>query len=135
MGRVSGLVRILEHEEMELVHRSALRVLNEVGMRIEHLEALQRLEAIGCRVEFDRQIVRFPPEVVEDAVSKLRRDFDPARASLTREPTGGASSQRYAHPVPMRYTAMYFSTMPRRIHHRFIVNTGGFPPFVYDLEG
>ena len=35
----------------------------------------------------------------------------------------------------MRYTAMYFSSMPRRINHNFDVNTGGFTLFVYDLEG
>jgi trimethylamine--corrinoid protein Co-methyltransferase len=35
----------------------------------------------------------------------------------------------------MRYTAMYFSSMPRRIHNDFGVNAGGFPPFVYDLDG
>ncbi len=126
MGRVSGLVRVLDQTEMELLHRSALRVLAEVGMRIEHETALEALQAAGCRVDFDRQVVWFPPEVVEQAVARLRQGFSPR---------AGAQTQRYAAGVPMRYTAMYFTTQPRRIHSDFDVNTGGFTVFVYDLEG
>jgi trimethylamine--corrinoid protein Co-methyltransferase len=124
--QVSGMIRVLSQDEMELLHRSALRVLAEVGMRIEHEEALGALEAAGCRVDFDRQVVHFPSEVVENAVARLRRDF---------VPRGDAQVPRYAKGVPMRYTAMYFSTMPRRIRHDFDVNTGGFTVFVYDLDG
>jgi len=119
MGKASGLIRILQKDEMELIHSSALRILEEVGMRIEHEEALDYLEAAGCRVDHDKQEVKFPATVVENAVSKLRRDFAvPTRPSR----------------VPMRYTAMYFSTVPRRISHNFDVNTGGFTPNVLDLE-
>lgn len=130
MGKVSGLIRVLSDDEMELIHRSALRVLAEVGMRIEHEEALAALEVIGCDVDFDLQQVEFPPEVVENAINRLRKDFAPSAA-----PGGAVFSRRYAEHVPMRYTAMYFTSMPRRIRHNFDVNCGGFPPFVYNLEG
>ncbi|MFH1928317.1 MAG: trimethylamine methyltransferase family protein [Chloroflexota bacterium] len=119
MGKASGLIRILQKDEMELIHNSALRILEDVGMRIKHEEALDYLEAAGCQVDHDKKEVKFPATVVEDAVSKLRRDFAvPTRPSR----------------VPMRYTAMYFSTMPRRISHDFDVNTGGFTPNVLDLQ-
>lgn len=130
MGKVSGLIRVLSHDEMELIHRSALRVLAEVGMRIEHEEALVALEAIGCDVDYDLQKVKFCPDVVEGAVAKLRNDFTP-----TTRPCRDTSAQRYAERIPMRYTAMYFTSMPRRIRHGFDVNCGGFSPFVYDLDG
>ncbi len=121
MGKVSGLIRVLDDGEMELIHRSALRVLDEVGMRIEHEEALAALKGLGCHVDLDSWQVKFPSHIVEEAIAKLRRDF--------------VGPPRYTQRIPMRYTAMYFSTMPRRIYHDFDVNTGGFPPFVYDLEG
>jgi trimethylamine---corrinoid protein Co-methyltransferase len=126
MGRVSGLVHVLDQGEMELLHRSALGVLAEVGMRIEHETALEALAAAGCRVDFDRQVVHFPPEVVERALTRLRQGFSPRAA---------AQPARYAAGVPMRYTAMYFTTQPRRIRSDFDVNTGGFTVFVYDLDG
>jgi trimethylamine--corrinoid protein Co-methyltransferase len=144
VGKVIGPIRVLERDEMELIHRSAIRILSEVGMRIEHEEALLALEALGCRVDHDRQEAKFPPEVVERALGRLRRDFRPSRARSSCEdrrlPQAGergnpATPQRYAQPVPMRYTAMVFTSMPRRIHHDFTANAGGFPPFVYDLEG
>ena len=126
MGKVSGLVRVLDQGEMELLHRSALRVLAEVGMRIEHETALEALRAAGCRVDMDRMVVWFPPEVVEQALARLRQGF---------QPRGAAGASRYAGGVPMRYTAMYFTTQPRRVRPNFDVNAGGFTVFVYDLDG
>lgn len=129
MGRVSGLVSLLSADEMELIHHSALRVLDEIGMLIDHEEALHLLEDAGCSVDRPERRVRFPSEIVEKALSNMRRDFAPIQRS------DGEPTQRYDRRIPMRYTAMYFTSMPRRIRHGFDVNTGGFPPFVYDLEG
>lgn len=134
MGNVSGLISVLTSDEMELIHNSALRVLAEVGMRIEHEEALAALNAAGCHVDFQRHEVIFPPEVVENAIRRLRKDFaTPQQASDID--TGGELLGGRPRRVPMRYTAMYFSSMPRRINHKFDVNTGGFTLFVYDLQG
>lgn len=119
MGKANGLIRILQEDEIRLIHHSALRILEEVGMRIEHEEALDYLEAVGRQADHDRHEVRFPAAVVENAVSELRRDF-----AVPKRPSR----------VPMRYTAMYFSTMPRWISHDFDVNTGGFTLNVLDLE-
>jgi trimethylamine--corrinoid protein Co-methyltransferase len=35
----------------------------------------------------------------------------------------------------VRYSQIYFSTLPYRIHQNFSSNTGGFCVFIYDLEG
>jgi trimethylamine:corrinoid methyltransferase-like protein len=134
MGKVSGLISVLTEDEMELIHNSALRVLAEVGMRIEHEEALATLNAAGCHVDFQRREVRFPPDVVENAIGRMRKDFAvPQEASDVSY--GRESRGRRPQRVPMRYTAMYFSSMPRRINRSFDVNTGGFTLFVYDLQG
>jgi trimethylamine--corrinoid protein Co-methyltransferase len=128
MGKVSGMIQVLDQAEMALIHQSALRILDEIGMRIDHSEARQVLWEAGCRVDPEKKMVYFPPQVVEQALACLRRDFSPMIA-------GGEMRPRYPERVPMRYTAMYFTSMPRRIHHRFDVNTGGFTMFVYDLDG
>jgi trimethylamine---corrinoid protein Co-methyltransferase len=133
LGKVTGLIRILEDHEMKLLHNSALTVLSDVGMRIDHQEALAALAEAGCQVDFSRQTVRFPAEIVERAVARLRADFAPARgapAQGTADDTGG----RFPGGVPMRYTNMYFTTMPRRVRSNFDANTGGFTLFVYDLN-
>ena len=126
MSKVSGIIDVLTRSEMELLHSSALTVLSEVGMRIEHEEALKVLAGVGCKVDFEKQVVKFPSEIVENAVKRMRKDF---------LPRGEEQSPRYPNRIPMRYTSMHFSTMPRRVRQNFDVNTGGFTIFVYDLDG
>lgn len=129
MGKVSGMIHVLDDDEMSLIHHSALRILGEIGMRIDHDGARQALQEAGCHFNPHKQLVTFPVEVVERALACLRKDFSPIP-----NPQVGASPCS-TDRVPMRYTAMYFTSMPRRVYHNFDVNTGGFTMFVYDLQG
>jgi len=121
MSCVSGKISVLNEGDMLALHETALRILSEVGMCIDHKEALDYLDGAGCRVERTSRVVRFPPDLVEGSVAHMRGQF------------GGPS--RYEERIPMRYTAMYFSTFPRRVRAHFDVNTGGFSPYVLTLEG
>jgi trimethylamine--corrinoid protein Co-methyltransferase len=121
MGKIIEPIRVLTQEEMELIHRSALVVLDEVGMRIDSHEALDVLEAFGCRVERDSMLVQFPPDVVQTAVDQMREDY--------------SDPHRIPQKMAVRYSQIYFSTHPHRVHADFTTNTGGFCVFIYDLEG
>jgi trimethylamine--corrinoid protein Co-methyltransferase len=121
VGSVTGLINLLNQEEMQLLHNTAVQVLWDVGMRVDHEEALEYLDGVGCRVERTSHIVRFPPDVIEGNVARMRGQF------------GGPP--RFDERIPMRYTAMTFSTFPRRATVRPDINTGGFCPFVLTLEG
>ena len=121
MSHVFGKISVLTPDEMGALHDAAMRILNEVGMRIEHAEALSYLDGVGCRVDAKTHIVRFAPDLLERNVKHFREQF--------------AGPERYAEPIPMRYTAMYFSTMPRRPRSTFDANAGGFVPYVLPLEG
>jgi len=106
---------------MDQIHQSALRILERTGMRVDHCKALEYLREAGCRVDMDRRIVKFPPEVVEAAVARMRRNFQ----DLTRWPKR----------MSVRYSQVRFDTQPFRIHEDFTVSAGGFCCFVWDLEG
>lgn len=121
MGNVFGKISVLSHEEMQALHETALRILSEIGMRIDHEEALAYLDGAGCRVDKKSHVVRFPADLVEASAARLREQF--------------AGEPRYAAHIPMRYTAMYFSTFARQPRPAFDANTGGFVPFVLGLEG
>jgi trimethylamine--corrinoid protein Co-methyltransferase len=121
VGRVTGLINVLTREEMQRIHDAAVDVLANVGMKIDHDEALRYLEAFGCDVDRYCKVVKFPSTVTEEAVEKMRTDHGRSRPVKDR--------------MPMRYTALYFSTQARAIRHDFDVNTGGFCPFIYDLTG
>lgn len=121
MGRASGLISYLNREEMDRLHNGALDILATVGMKIEHPEALGYLRSAGCIVDDGTCIVKFPKAVVENAAAKMRKDY-----TLT---------SRDGIKSPMRYTVMYMSTVPKRLHTDFTSNAGGFPVFVLDLDG
>ena len=121
MGKLTEPIRYLDSEEMALIHSSALRILDEIGMRIDCHEALDYLEAAGCRADRDSMAVRFPQEVVQGAVQRMRTAF--------------ADPQRIPQKMAVRYSQIYFSTMPHRVHADFAANAGGFCMFIYDLEG
>ena len=120
MGRITGLISVLTDEEMQRIHDAAVDVLESVGIKIDHDEALDYLEAYGCQVDRYNMVVKFPARVTEAAVEKMRADHAQPRPVEDR--------------MPVRYTALYFRTRPRTIHYDFDVNTGGFCPFIYDLN-
>jgi trimethylamine---corrinoid protein Co-methyltransferase len=114
-------VRYLSCAEMDAIHKSALRILERTGMWVDHDKALEYLREAGCRVDMDRRLVKFPPEVVEAAISRMRRNFqDPGR---------------WPKRMLVRYSQVRFDAQPFRVHDDFSVSAGGFCCFIYDLEG
>ena len=114
-------IRYLTRDEMDAIHNSALRVLERTGMWIDHPKALEYLRAAGCRVDMDRRTVKFPPEVVEAAVARMRRNFqDP---------------NRWPKRTSVRYSQVRFDNQPFRVHEDFTVSAGGFCCFIWDMEG
>jgi trimethylamine--corrinoid protein Co-methyltransferase len=114
-------LRYLDRGEMERIHRAALQILEKTGMWVDHMRALELLRAAGCRVDMDRRRVRFPAEVVEAAVARLRRRF--------------ARPGNRPRRMSVRYSQVRFDRQPFRIHGDFSVSAGGFCCFVWDLDG
>jgi len=121
MARVHGRIRVLQDEEMNRLHSAAIEILERVGMQIRHPGASERLRDAGCSVDFERQRVRFPREVAEQAIAQMRRDFTLA--------------DRQGVEMPVRFSQVYFFSAPMRVRHSFTVNAGGFVPYILDLEG
>ena len=121
MGRLLEPIRYLSREEMEMIHRSAVRTLERVGMQIGSHEALDYLADTGCRVDRGAMVARFPEAVTETAVARMRAAF--------------ADPRRIPARMSVRYSQVYFSTMPHQVHTAFTANAGGFCVFIYDLEG
>lgn len=113
-------VRFLDREEMETIHRNALRILAEIGMTIDHDEALDALRSTGCIVDFERRHARFPEAVVQARVDKMRRDFA-ARTAPER--------------MAVRYSHVRFRNEPFKVHEDFTVSAGGYCVFIHDLNG
>jgi len=121
MGSVTGLLRMLTPDEMERIHGAALRILEETGMWIDAEDARRYFRQAGCRVDDASKIVRFPKKVVESAVRRMKKRFS--------DRSDGEVWSR------IRYSRTFYTTQPHRLHTDFTANTGGFPPFILDLEG
>jgi len=113
-------LRFLLPDEMETLHKNALRILARVGMKIDHDAALDYLKSAGCRIDRDKKHVLFPEEVVQSCVDRLRQDFE------TRE-----TPRRMA----VRYSHIRFKKEDLRVRPDFTVSSGGYCVFIYDLEG
>jgi len=121
MGQVRGLLRVLSSDEMDALHEAAVSVLEKTGMWIESAEARAFFREAGCRVDEAAMRVRLPRRVVEEAVCAMK-----ARHADDRE------GEIHAN---VRYSRVYFTNRPHRLHNDFTANAGGFPPFILDLEG
>lgn len=121
MAYLSEPLRFLTDDEMARIHRGALEILERTGMWVDHDEALERLRSAGCRVDMDTRVVRFPPDVVEAAVDRMRRAY--------------AEPGRVPSRMGVRYSHVRFRAEPYRIHPDFTVSTGGFCCFLVDLDG
>ncbi len=61
---------ILSNSQIRLIHEKALHLLESTGVNFQSQEALNILEACGAGVDWENNVVRFPPEMVLDAISK-----------------------------------------------------------------
>ena len=113
-------LRFLSQEEMETIHRNALRILDEIGMKIDHDDALDYLRSSGCRVDHERKTAKFPADVVQKYVDKMRSDF---------------ARREYPEMMSVRYSHVRFKKEPFGIHSDFTVNAGGYCVFVHDMDG
>ena len=78
-------LRLLTDEQIQLMHEKALHVLEHAGVKYESDEALKILAEHGAEVDFEKHIVKFKPDMVNDAVKKApasiqlyNRNGDPA---------------------------------------------------------
>jgi trimethylamine--corrinoid protein Co-methyltransferase len=121
MGILIEPIRYLSQDEMQRIHLSALRILDEVGLKVDSEEALAYLEQYGCRVDYDRRRVTFPADLVQTTVDHMRQAC--------------ADPNRIPQRMSVRYSQIYFTTMPHRIRSDFSANAGGFNMYYLDLDG
>ena len=114
-------IRVLSQEAMERIHQAALTILHDVGMRIKSKRALSCLKAFGCAVDETTFMVKFPRNLVQSCVDRMRRDYD--------------NPQRLPERMAVRYSHVRFRKEPHRIHPDFTASAGGFCCFIYDLDG
>jgi trimethylamine--corrinoid protein Co-methyltransferase len=90
-------LRILGDEQLERLQSGTLEILQEVGIHCPSEKALGIYAEHGAEVDWEGQVVRLPPDVVGEAMSRAPRYY-----------TMGARSP--AHDLKLDGTAMYCAT-------------------------
>lgn len=74
-GKLVGSVYPITTEECESVHAAAIRVLEQGGLRCDDERAAKMFEDAGCTLENNRELVKFPENVVMDALGQCPGSF------------------------------------------------------------
>jgi trimethylamine--corrinoid protein Co-methyltransferase len=90
-------LRILTDEQLAQFQAGTLEILQEAGVHCPSEKALKIYAAHGAQVDFESQIVKLPPDVVLEALSRAPRFY-----------TLGARSP--AHDLALDGTSMYCAT-------------------------
>src|SRR5512146_1991723 len=77
-----GLLKALDAQGMERIHRGALEVLERTGLQIQGEFLLRALADAGCKVDFAARRAWFKPELVERQVAAQRGRYRMVRSSL-----------------------------------------------------
>ena len=76
MFLVAGIhVRILSDGEIQDIHEAALLILRDAGVVVHHEGVLKLLAEAGAQVERQRNIARFPEQLVMDCVARAGKKY------------------------------------------------------------
>jgi trimethylamine--corrinoid protein Co-methyltransferase len=82
-------IELVSADELEHIHRSALELLRDQGIRVLLPEARETLQKAGASVDEETQLVRFEPELVEQAIATAPGSFELIGRSPERTVTLG----------------------------------------------
>ena len=68
-------VEIITPEQIERIHQASLEILEKVGLLVHNGKARQVFEKHGCHLEAGSEVVKFPPNVVEEFRSAFPATF------------------------------------------------------------
>jgi len=64
-------LNLLSNDELYELHLATLELLEQTGVRVEHERALDIFDGGGCIVDKEKQLVKIPPYIVEDAIRSV----------------------------------------------------------------
>lgn len=85
--------QVLNDDEKERIHIEALNILELAGAKFHSRKALKLLESHGAKIDWEKQIARFPRELVEGAIKSAPPSY-----------TLGARNPKYDYPIPSPVT-------------------------------
>jgi hypothetical protein len=120
----------LSYDELEQMHRAALRVLDEIGLQVVNVRALAQLRAAGARVDGDR--VHLGPVLVEEHLATMQQDWpaEPVTRSGPLTINVGDMCQYYHNPHNDQIELMTTANCAEATRAVGAMRDAGFPSYV-----
>jgi trimethylamine--corrinoid protein Co-methyltransferase len=85
MRPITKFYDLLDDEEMDMLHYSALQLLESPGIKIENRAMLEALKGEGADADFENEIVKIPKKLVEDYICIASEDEKKRVASKDKQ--------------------------------------------------
>lgn len=69
---LKGILKVIDDEQMGLLHEGVLEVLEKTGLKIDGDFLLKALAEAGCKVDFEKKRAWFKPDIVEKQIAYQR---------------------------------------------------------------
>ena len=66
---------ILSNEDLDALHEATLQLMEDYGLQMHGKEALDISAGAGCEVDYENDRVKFPRNLVNDAIEKCPAEF------------------------------------------------------------
>jgi len=88
-------VKILEDHQIEKVHLKTLEILENTGVNVPHEEILTKFEGCGAIVDHKMNLVKIPPSLVMELISKAGKTFTMYGRDLSKKAEFGVGKRNY----------------------------------------
>ena len=68
-------IKFHSDEDLEKIHLASMTVLDHTGVRFPSKKALKTFADAGAKVNFEKEIVKIPPDLLMDSISKAPRSY------------------------------------------------------------
>jgi len=87
--KVKKPLEILERNDMEKIHETAIKVLGEIGIKMDHPEVLKHFKTSGCDVDNEKKVVKIPETLVREQLKHVPKLFEIYTRGLEQMEVGG----------------------------------------------
>lgn len=93
MRKINSTLEVLSENELLLINNNALKILAVIGINVPNDEVLSMCADCGCEILPEKQVVRFPVAVMEQFISRMRKENTQRNADGAAHLYGKISTQ------------------------------------------
>ena len=88
-------VKILDKQQIDKIHTNSLKILEKIGVFVPHEEILSRFIDYGASKDKNSNIVKIPPELVMELISKAGKQFTLYGRDVSKKAEFGLGKRNY----------------------------------------